>query len=151
MRFIVCGGADYGMPKKGSGKNLNWEPEYDTVYDALSTLRDLGFTDMIYGAAPSGVDLVASGIWSEFIRQDREKPVPKELSLCAVPDFEWSEEEKEESSRTDLIDRFSPDLLLAFPGDRRTADMIDQARQAGISVMPVATKKVGKGIRGIRK
>jgi len=33
----------------------------------------------------------------------------------------------------------SPDLVLAFPGGRGTADMVSRARKAGVRVVEIAT------------
>ncbi len=39
-----------------------------------------------------------------------------------------------------MIDSGKPDLVIAFPGGRGTADMIRRARKAGIEVREVGTK-----------
>lgn len=40
-----------------------------------------------------------------------------------------------------MLDEGKPDLVLAFPGGRGTADMVQRARQAGVEVREVAANR----------
>lgn len=39
---------------------------------------------------------------------------------------------------SDMLVAFAPDLVVAFPGGRGTADMVRKAREAGVAVLEVA-------------
>jgi hypothetical protein len=37
-----------------------------------------------------------------------------------------------------MLDEFRPDVVIAFPGDRGTADLVSRAKKAGVRVIEVA-------------
>src|SRR5262245_55446964 len=101
MRFIVCGGRHYAMPrygdhtdKKKTKPNKHFEAEYETVFESLLAVRKLCFETLIYGGHSTGVDLVASGIWSQFLAEDRASTTTaNDLGLLAVPE-RWDSREQ---------------------------------------------------------
>jgi hypothetical protein len=112
MRVLVCGGRDYSnMPL------------------VFATLHDLnyahGITTIIHGAA-SGADEIADK-WA------KERRIP-----CAVFRADWCQYGKSAGPRRNremLLHK--PDLVVAFPGGRGTADMVRAAKAAGVPVQEV--------------
>jgi hypothetical protein len=114
VKVLVCGGRDYC--------------DYEHVYFALHQLHaDKGITAIIEGDAP-GADYaahrwaVANGIALE--------------SFLA----EWGTYGKAAGPRRNqqMLDEGKPDIVVAFPGGRGTADMVRRAKAAGVRVLEIA-------------
>ena len=110
-RVLVCGGRNYA-----NVRTLN------------ATLRGLSPppTVIIHGAY-SGADELA-GKWALFNRVT-ELPFPADwgkLGRAAGP-----------IRNQRMLDEGKPDLVVAFPGNAGTADMIRRARAAGVPVIEV--------------
>ncbi len=108
MRVLVCGGRDF----------------CDTAlaYKALDRLhREHGFDVLIEGDA-RGADRIA-GYWARRSGIDN-------LRFPA----DWSAHGKAAGPIRNqrMIDEGKPDLVVAFPGGRGTADMVSRAEKAGI-------------------
>lgn len=123
LRVLVCGGRDYA--------------DRDAVFRALDGLTGeitdetpLGTIDLvvIHGACPTGADLWADEWaiinWSRFEEYPADWP---KHGRAAGP-----------IRNQRMIDEGRPDLVLAFPGGRGTADMVRRARAAGIEVREIA-------------
>lgn len=109
LRVLVCGGRDYH--------------DHAEVYRVLDLVdRKRGITTIIHGAA-KGADLIGSA-WA----QDRDKdeaPFPAD----------WSLGRKAGPVRNQyMLDEGKPDVVIAFPGGRGTADMVSRAKRAGVKV-----------------
>lgn len=110
MRFIVCGGRDY--------------TNRDAVFDALDRLHHRFPVSLIIEGGQRGADrhgrdwAIARGIEYETYEADWET-----YGKRAGPfrNFEMLYDGK-------------PDGVVAFPGGRGTADMIAQAKRAGVKV-----------------
>jgi len=105
MRILVCGGRDYD----------NWS----AVREALDTHNP---SVLIHGGA-SGADRLA-GKWAD---------------VHGVPTIVFPANWRQGKKAGPLRNRFmlsegKPDLVLAFPGGRGTADMVSVARAAGVAV-----------------
>lgn len=110
MRVLVCGGRD--------------NPNVSLIFDTLDALRkSTGFDLLIEGDAP-GADRVA-GAWAKMRRVD--------LRLFPA---DWQKHGKAAGPIRNqrMIDEGKPDLVVAFPGGRGTADMVSRAKLAGIPV-----------------
>lgn len=113
MKVLVCGGRDYG----------------DIVF-AYSTLDNLhlmdGITQVISGGA-SGADELAHQ-WA------LARGVPSRQFFA-----EWEKEGHAAGPIRNLrmLNEGKPDLVIAFPGGRGTADMVRRAKSGGVRVMPV--------------
>lgn len=111
MRVIVCGGRNYF--------------DRDAVFSALDALqKQYGRLTVIQGGA-SGADKLAVE-WcmrQPSIRMINEPADWKAHGRAAGP-----------LRNQRMIDDWSPDLVLAFPGGRGTADMVRRARAAGVKV-----------------
>lgn len=115
MRVLVCGGRDYGDAER-----------VQEVLDALD--RETRISYLIEGEAP-GADTLARQ-WADA----RWIPV---LKFPA----DWEKHGKAAGSirNRQMLDEGRPDLVVAFPGGRGTANMVDQAERAGVPVRRVAT------------
>jgi len=113
MRVIVCGGRDYGG-----------DAARNHVIGALEDMhRETPITAVIQGGAP-GADLQGK-LWAEM----------RGIKCVTVP-ADWNTHGKAAGpirNRRMLTD-FNPDMVVAFPGGRGTADMVRQATAAGVKV-----------------
>ena len=114
MRLLVCGGRDYAD---------KWRviDELDRIQSARSPILVV-----IHGCA-TGADLHAE-MWAESRKR-------KALGFRA----EWQKHGKKAGPLRNqrMIDEGKPDLVVAFPGGKGTADLVSRAHQAGIEVIEV--------------
>jgi UDP-N-acetylmuramoylalanine-D-glutamate ligase len=113
MRVIVCGGRDY----------------YDgaRVDAVLSRMhREAGIDCVIQGGA-RGADMLAS-LWAT-----------KCHVLQEVYEADWENQGSFAGPARNkrMLDEGKPDLVIAFPGGRGTADMVRKARRAGVEVVEI--------------
>lgn len=114
MRAIVTGGRDYA--------------DREMLFHIMDGLDDIhSFETIVHGGA-SGADRLA-GEWA--IARDIEVEVHladwKMHGSAAGP------------IRNQTMLETCPDLVIAFPGGRGTADMVSRAKRAGIRVIEVST------------
>lgn len=112
MKVIVCGGRDYA--------------DRDRVFEVLDALHCVTpITLLIHGAA-RGADSIAAE-WAESTS----------IPVRAFP-ADWDNHGKAAGHlRNGMMIQEQPDLVLAFPGGRGTANMINQAHRAGIRVRQI--------------
>ena len=112
VRLLVCGGRDYA--------------DRDKVFDVLDFCdKGLTFAGVMHGGA-NGADALARE-WAIA----RGKP---HMSFKA----DWSRGPRAGPERNArMLAEGRPDLVIAFPGGRGTADMIVRARKAGLPVWEV--------------
>lgn len=109
MRILVCGGRYYN--------------NRDLVFAALDTIHQKwGDITIIHGCA-TGADSLADE-WAD------KHAVPCHKFPALWRSFGKSAGPKRNQ---DMIDIGKPDLFIAFPGGKGTADMIKRCRKAGIS------------------
>lgn len=111
MRVLVCGGRDFANPEKLSA--------------TLSALHvQEPFSLLIHGGA-RGADRMANQ-WAVNAN------VPR-----AVFYANWSEHGKAAGPMRNqmMLDQGKPDIVIAFPGGRGTADMVRRAKAAGVKVI----------------
>jgi hypothetical protein len=112
MRVLVCGGRTFD----------DWE----RLAGVLDGLESMQASVIIHGAAP-GADTLA-GRWAEL----RQVPVE------AFPaDWEKHGRAAGPIRNARMLAEGKPDLVVAFPGGRGTANMCKQARAAGVEVLEV--------------
>jgi YspA, cpYpsA-related SLOG family len=107
LRAIVCGGRDY----------------HDRRHLA-ETLDSIGITDLAHGAA-RGVDALAHD-WAWH----------RGVAVTAYP-ADWEKHGRAAGvlRNQQMLDEFHPDLVIAFPGGRGTADMVRRATAANVQVI----------------
>lgn len=112
MRVLVTGGRDFGNT-----------PE---MFEKLDNINiNSGISLLIEGGA-SGADTIASD-WA------RSRCVP-----CVTHPANWTLHGKAAGPiRNKEMLSWKPDLVLAFPGGRGTANMVKTAKEAGIEVVEV--------------
>ena len=114
MRVLVCGGRDY--------------KDRDKVFDVLDDLhREHGALIIIEGGA-AGADTFA-GEWTCIERTGRLITEPSEWVRYGSP--------AGPIRNAKMISDHKPEIVVAFPGGRGTADMVHQARGASIKVVEV--------------
>lgn len=115
MKVLVCGGRDYTD-----------RYHVDNVLDAV-LWRYFGITELIHGGA-NGADRLA-GDWASL----RGIPV-------RVFHADWRTHGKAAGPirNQKMLDESKPDLVVAFPGGRGTADMVCRAMAVGIEVLESA-------------
>lgn len=118
MRVLVCGGRDYKIPEGRTNP-------VGEALDGLWLAHNRSVT-IIEGGA-KGVDALARE-WA------RKMSCPLETYFA-----DWDEHGKAAGPIRNqrMIDEGKPDLVVAFPGGRGTADMVRRARAAGIEVIEV--------------
>ena len=113
MRALVCGGRDYR--------------DKDYLWNVLDGYGPPEITEIISGMA-KGADIMAAE-WAERFG----------FSLHKFP-ADWEKHGKAAGPirNQKMLDIGKPDVVIAFPGGRGTADMIRRAQKAGIKVYAVA-------------
>lgn len=116
LTVVVTGGRDYA--------------------DAAAVARTLDkvhavhvISTLVHGAA-TGADTLA-GKWA------KSKGVPCKAVPVKPADWEAHGPAAGPKRNQAMLDRFKPDLLVAFPGGAGTADCVRRARKAGIVVLVV--------------
>ena len=113
MRVVVCGGRDY-----------NTDAGWNHVMQVLGDLHAETPIDTVIEGGARGADFLG-GCWAEMHKVKR----------VTVP-ADWATHGKAAGpirNRRMLTD-FHPDLVVAFPGGKGTADMVRQARELGVRV-----------------
>ena len=110
MRILVCGGRDW--------------TDTEAVYKILDRLHRDNQIDVVIEGDARGVDRMA-GFWARQKRIDNLKFKAK-----------WREHGKAAGPirNQKMLEEGKPDLVVAFPGGRGTADMVRRAREAGVDV-----------------
>jgi hypothetical protein len=115
MRLLVCGGRDYGIDSRGNEITSATFRLYDILQDYLDEYPNLV---IIHGGA-RGADSWAK-LWATHVG------VPQ-LEFLA----DWNKYGRGAGAirNTRMIVEGKPDLILALPGGRGTANMISQAEK----------------------
>lgn len=115
MKLLVCGGRRYN--------------KREFMYYYLDDFRIMygGDVDVLINGRAVGADLIA---WDWAIDRGIERePYPalwEKYGLKAGP-----------IRNQQMLDEGKPDLVIAFPGDTGTADMVARAKKAGVKVIKV--------------
>ena len=117
MRVLVCGGRDFD----NAAFVFNMLSEYEEHYGP--------FSHLIHGGA-TGADTEA-GNWAKY------RHLPQTVYQAA-----WRKHGKKAGPMRNqrMLDEGKPDLVIAFPGGKGTADMMRRAEAAGVPVIDVARK-----------
>lgn len=114
-RVLVCGGRDYNNAKK-----------VDEVLDSLHAETCEGISHIVHGGA-KGADALA-GRWADT------NDVP---AIVFPADWKRHGPAAGPIRNEQMIWEGKPDLVVAFPGGRGTADMVRRAHSADINVIEV--------------
>ncbi len=116
MRVLVCGGRDY--------TDRGWLQSVLSRIHAASSI-----TVLIHGRA-RGADSLA-GEWAE-----RNGVMVLEYAA------DWERYKKAAGAVRNqrMLDHGKPELVLAFPGGRGTADMVGRARDAGVRTIVIRSR-----------
>lgn len=111
MRVLVCGGRNFD--------------DADFVWERLDFWHEFWGIDLIIHGGAKGADLLAEK-WaiSHDITHISFKPGWSQYGPAAGP-----------LRNKKMLDEGRPDMVLAFPGGRGTADMVYQAHDAGLPVV----------------
>lgn len=127
-RVLVCGGRAYADRAK--------------VRAVLDLMSDYGMLGLIHGCAP-GADSLAAEEWRAITRREQEarraqrRPGNSEKFTIGVR-ADWARHgDAAGPIRNAQMLTHGPDLVIAFPGGRGTADMIAKARAAGVPVWEI--------------
>lgn len=114
MRVLVCGGRNY--------------KDHVRLGDVLNKLHDEAGIDLIIQGGARGADELAFA-WA------RVNGVPEEQF-----DADWENHGSFAGPMRNkrMLDEGKPDLVIALPGGRGTADMVKKARKAGVQVVEIA-------------
>jgi hypothetical protein len=115
MRVLVCGGRDYHDTQR--------------VYRALDQLHKREPIGVVIEGDAPGPDRIA-GYWARKKRID---------NLKFPADWETYGKAAGPVRNKKMLDEGKPDLVVAFPGGRGTADMVQRARSAGVEVIEVGS------------
>lgn len=123
MRVLVCGGRDFSdYPKVRDVLDSLMPP----ATDDMSTWLPPPDTVIIHGDAP-GADQCAE----QWVH----------VNWCSVERYpaDWEKHGRAAGPirNARMLKEGKPDLVVAFPGGRGTADMVKQARAAGVRVIEV--------------
>jgi hypothetical protein len=136
MRILVCGGRNYGWKTVGNKKLINHK-EKDFLFKTLDTLAEkysifyraddnwLPSDITIISGAASGADEFAIdwalSNWTDF---KEYKANWARYGRAAGP-----------IRNKQMLVEGNPDLVVAFPGGKGTANMVKQAKEVGIEVL----------------
>jgi predicted Rossmann-fold nucleotide-binding protein len=115
MRVLVCGGRDY----------QDWE----RVKAVLGKFHDEAGIDVIIEGGAAGADRLAR----EWARMEGAADVE-----TFEADWEHQGNFAGPTRNARMLNEGRPDLVIAFPGGRGTADMVRKARKAGVEVVEIA-------------
>jgi len=122
MKVVVCGGRNFRSP-------VLVFREFDRLH------AELHFTDLMQGGCPTGVDCFA-----------RERATTKPEIQRWVCRAEWDKYGPSAGPRRNArMVEWKPDVVIAFPGNRGTADMVEKAESDGIPVRQVLSYQPRNG------
>lgn len=113
-RVLVCGGRDYR--------------DGERVSAVLHKLHAAQGIDLIIEGGAKGADYLAH-VWAcmEGVPTERFEADWENQGSFAGP-----------ARNKRMLDEGQPDLVIAFPGGRGTADMVRKARKAGVDVVEIS-------------
>lgn len=114
MRVLVCGGRNY-----------------DDVARLSAVLNKLH--------SEAGVDKIIEGGANGADRLARQWAYAQDVS-CDTYEADWENQGAFAGPARNkrMLDEGKPDLVIAFPGGRGTADMVKKARKAGVETIEIA-------------
>lgn len=114
MRVLVCGGRNYD--------------DQERVFAVLDKLDSEAGIDCIIEGGARGADSFAAH-WAE-----------RRFCVKETYEADWENQGSFAGPMRNkrMLEEGEPDLVIAFPGGRGTADMVRKARKAGVEVVEIA-------------
>lgn len=148
MRVLVCGGRDFAALEKWPDgqtrrEGLAWE-QYGWGYQYLNDIADKRFPRTVedeYGNYLYNVTII-SGCAKGADSLGEDWAVVNWAGLKRFP-ADWNTHGKKAGilRNIQMLEEGKPDLVVAFPGGRGTAHMIEIAKKAGVEVIEVEYTK----------
>lgn len=114
MKVLICGGRDYH--------------DHIRFNEVLNKLHKEAGIDVVIEGGAKGADMLAAN-WAYTNGVARES---------FLADWENQGKFAGPARNQRMLDEGRPDIVIAFPGGRGTADMCRKARKAGVEVYEVA-------------
>lgn len=129
MRVLVCGGRQFANPNVGKPAAEVFEETCQLVsaLDALHEEPGHAITCIIHGCAPGADTAAANWAGDRGVAIEPYRADWRHYGAAAGP-----------MRNAKMLAQGCPDLVVAFPGNRGTADMVRRAKHAGIRVIEVA-------------
>lgn len=152
MRILVCGGRKFGdlVSLNHRRDHPQWakrEEEYKTLMEVLWELAEEYSTE--YNPddnwLPSDIEIISGGAkGADSIAEDWATIA---YCKCHVFEAEWGKYGKSAGPVRNkrMLDEGRPDLVLACPGGSGTANMVEQARKAGVKVIELVRRSQSNG------
>lgn len=121
MRVLVTGGRDYA--------------DRDTVWRELDAIHTKSKITMLIHGDARGADRLADE-WARE-QQKRVKSSRDPEIRCCPADWKRYGPSAGPIRNGEMLAQHRPELVVAFPGGRGTANMVKQAREAGVKVVEV--------------
>jgi len=124
MRILVCGGRnldDYDLVRR------TLESLFPPATDDMATWLPPADTVIIHGGAAGADDLADQWAVVNWVSVEEFKADWKLHGRAAGP-----------IRNQRMLDEGKPDLVVAFPGGRGTADMVRRAKAAGVEVREIS-------------
>lgn len=115
MIVLVCGGRNFAV---------NNDFERSMLFAKMDTLHKERPIDIVIEGGANGAD-AAVNIWAQR----------NNIHVATVSAYWGSLGRKAGPMRNQAMLKLRPDLVVAFPGGKGTANMVDIARKAGIEVI----------------
>lgn len=112
-RVLICGGRAYKDEQK--------------MYEVLNTGKVVGYIDCVIHGGANGADRLAHDWAFTYARK------------VEIYHADWTREGKAAGVLRNqrMLENSKPDFVVAFPGGRGTADMVQRAKAAGYKVYEV--------------
>lgn len=123
MRVLICGGRDYPRSEAWNWLERNL---HDYLAEATGCHASVTITAIIHGGARGADEGAADWAKSEYI------------PVIAFP-ADWKRDGKAAGPirNRKMLTEGKPDIVVALPGGKGTADMVRQSRSAGLPVIEV--------------
>ena len=116
MRVLVCGGRNYS--------------DQQAVYDALDELHRVRKFELVIAGGARGADTLAEQ-WA------KDRAIPTKIYQA---DWETLGRKAGPIRNQRMLDEGLPQLVIAFPGGRGTADMTSRAREAAVETILIGDR-----------
>lgn len=142
MRVLICGGREFGRPNWDENGRIIKDHKHDEYRFGLDTitriLDERGCLDNEY-KMPIDVTIIHGGATGADMIGD-SWAIINWAQKIELYEADWFKHGKAAGfiRNQQMLDEGKPDLVIAFPGGKGTADMVHRAKKAGVEVIEVA-------------